>query len=340
MNQAWRLGIVVIGRNEGERLKRCLQSLPKDLPIIYVDSGSTDGSVEFARSVGVVAIDLDMSVPFTAARARNVGWRHLYAIMPTIEFVQFIDGDCEIHSDWIACAETALHSEPQAAVVFGRLRERFPHRSLYNRICDREWDTPVGVADHCGGNAMMRLSALGAVEGFQDDLIAGEEPDLCLRIGQLGFLVRRIDCEMGLHDAAMFAFGSWWNRTKRSGFAYAEHVIRHGKTSIPAWRKQLVSILVWALALPLVVAGLAVMVSPPNIIMIIIFLAMMCLISGLQIMRIAVRKLFAGEDLGFAILSAGLLVLGKLPQFLGVLKCLFNHMFQRTHTVIEHRPSN
>lgn len=339
MNQACRLGIVVIGRNEGERLKRCLQSLPVGLPVIYVDSGSTDGSVEFARSVGVVAIELDMSIPFTAARARNVGWRHLCESTPSIEFVQFVDGDCEIHSDWIDCAETALRFEPQVGVVFGRLRERFPHQSLYNRICDREWDTPVGVADHCGGNAMMRLSALSAVEGFQDDLIAGEEPDLCLRLGQQGFLVRRIDGEMGLHDAAMFAFASWWNRTKRSGFAYTEHVIRHGNASIPAWRSQLVSILVWALALPLVVAGFAVMVSPPTTIIIIIFLAMTALIYGLQIIRIAVRKLLAGEDLGFAILSAGLLVLGKLPQLLGVLTCLFNHMFQRTHRVIEHRAS-
>lgn len=339
MNEPSNVGVVVIGRNEGERLKRCLQSLPVDRPIVYVDSGSTDGSVEFARSVGVVAIDLDMSVPFTAARARNVGWRHLREITPAIDFVQFIDGDCEIYSDWIACAETALRSEPQAGVVFGRLRERFPDQTLYNRICDREWDTPVGIADHCGGNAMMRLSALNAVEGFQDGLIAGEEPDLCLRIGQKGWLIRRIDSEMGLHDAAMFAFGSWWNRTKRSGFAYAEHVIRHGNAAIPAWRKQFASILVWALALPLVALGLAVAVSRPNLVMIIDFLAMMAVIYGLQIIRIAVRKLFAGEDLSFALLSSGLLVLGKLPQLLGILTFLFNHMFQRTHKVIEHRPS-
>jgi len=339
VNETRQIGIVVIGRNEGERLKRCLQSLPVDLPVVYVDSGSTDGSVEFARSVGVDAIDLDMSVPFTAARARNVGWRHLFKIRPTIEFVQFVDGDCELHVGWIACAAKALSSEPQAAAVFGRLRERFPDRSLYNRICDREWDIPVGKADHCGGNSMMRLSALKAVEGFRDDLIAGEEPDLCLRMGQQGFHVRRIDCEMGIHDAAMFAFRSWWNRTKRSGFAYAEHIIRHGKSSIKTWRRQLASILVWSLVIPLINIVILRVIWPFDMMLIPIFLVVMFLIYGLQIVRIAIRKVFVGEALGFAVASAALLVLGKLPQFLGVLTCLSNHVFQRTHTVIEHRQS-
>jgi GT2 family glycosyltransferase len=338
MNEPSNIGVVVIGRNEGERLKRCLRSLPNVLPVVYVDSGSTDGSVEFARSVGVTVVELDMHVPFTAARARNAGWHHLSEIMPTIKFVQFVDGDCEIHSDWVACAEAALVSEPQAAVVFGRLRERFPHSSLYNRICDREWDMPVGIADYCGGNAMMRLSGLNAVEGFQDDLIAGEEPDLCLRMGQQGFHVRRIDCEMGLHDAAMFAFKSWWNRTKRSGFAYAQHVFSHGRAAIPAWRRQLASILTWAFALPLIGLGLTVALRLPFTMMITIFLAMMALIYGLQIVRIAARELLAGEELGFAAASAGLLVLGKLPQFIGVLTFLLNRIFQRTQSVIEHRP--
>jgi hypothetical protein len=44
------IGIVVIGRNEGDRLTRCLQSLQmENLPVIYVDSGSTDGSQEIWR---------------------------------------------------------------------------------------------------------------------------------------------------------------------------------------------------------------------------------------------------------------------------------------------------
>ena len=40
------LGAVVIGRNEGARLERCLDSLQGTVAcIVYADSGSEDGSV-------------------------------------------------------------------------------------------------------------------------------------------------------------------------------------------------------------------------------------------------------------------------------------------------------
>ncbi len=65
-------GVVIIGRNEGERFERCLRSLVgRASPIVYVDSGSTDNSVGFAEShasSGVHVVRLDMSTPFTAAR--------------------------------------------------------------------------------------------------------------------------------------------------------------------------------------------------------------------------------------------------------------------------------
>jgi len=45
---------VVIGRNEGERLVACLASLGGEIRrAVYVDSGSTDGSVAAARAAGV-----------------------------------------------------------------------------------------------------------------------------------------------------------------------------------------------------------------------------------------------------------------------------------------------
>ena len=59
----------------GLRLKRCLASLATGGPVVYVDSGSTDGSDAVrARESGADVIELDMSIPFTAARARNAGF--------------------------------------------------------------------------------------------------------------------------------------------------------------------------------------------------------------------------------------------------------------------------
>ena len=64
------IGVVAIGRNEGMRLRRCLESVVRRAAVVvYVDSGSQDDSVAFAKSLGVATVVLDLAIPFTAARA-------------------------------------------------------------------------------------------------------------------------------------------------------------------------------------------------------------------------------------------------------------------------------
>jgi glycosyltransferase involved in cell wall biosynthesis len=127
------IGVVVIGRNEGERLRRCLESV-RSGAVVYVDSGSSDGSVALARSLGVEVVGLDLSSPFTAARARNAGFERLLQFDPSAEFVQFVDGDCEVAAGWLERARKEFEARSDAAVVCGRLRERFPDATVYNRL--------------------------------------------------------------------------------------------------------------------------------------------------------------------------------------------------------------
>ncbi len=331
------IGVVAIGRNEGERLQRCLRSLPRTVPAVYVDSGSTDGSVSFARSLGVDVVELDIRIPFTAARARNAGWRWLVEKYPDVEFIQFIDGDCEMAPNWLHHAKEALLQEPDLAAVFGRRRERFPEKSLYNRMCDDEWNVPVGIVASCGGDALFRRVALVAAEGYSDDLIAGEEPDLCLRLRNIGWRVRRIDAEMTLHDAAIFSFRSWWRRAKRSGFAYAEHVWRHGAASDPQWHRQLSSIIFWSLVLPLAAGGLAFNVPNSSNLLASFFGFCVLAIYGLQLLRIAKRKRASGSSWGFAFSYGAVLVVGKFAEFTGVARCWADHLMQREKRLIEYK---
>jgi len=245
-----RVAVVVIGRNEGDRLQRCLRSIPAEICTVYVDSGSTDDSVAFARALGITALPLNMSIGFTAARARNVGWRYIAEQGNNAEFVQFVDGDCVLDDCWLEKALESIRSERKLAAVFGRRREVHPQKSVYNRMCDDEWNVPIGDAPSCGGDALFRMAALQAAEGYSDNLIAGEEPDLCLRLRQSGWTIRRIDAEMTRHDANILTFGSWWKRAKRGGFAYAAHVLRHRQHSDPQWRRQLRSITFWGFFWP------------------------------------------------------------------------------------------
>lgn len=331
------IGVVVIGRNEGERLQRCLLSLPASVPIVYVDSGSTDGSVAFARSLAVDVVELDMRLPFTAARARNAGWRSLIQKYPDMEFLQFIDGDCEMAPTWLHHAKEALLKEPDLAAVFGRRRERFPEKSLYNRLCDDEWNIPVGIVASCGGDALFRRSALIAADGYSDDLIAGEEPDLCLRLRNIDWRIRRIDAEMTFHDAAIFSFVSWWRRAKRSGFAYAEHVWRHGAESDPLWRRQLLSIVFWSLLLPIAALTSAVMISLFCNILAFFLLCCVSSLYGLQLLRIAKFKKDSGSSWGFAFSYSAFIIVGKFAEFAGAVACWINRWFLREQRLIEYK---
>lgn len=262
-----RIGVVAIGRNEGERLKRCLTAAVAQAGrVVYVDSGSTDGSVEFARSLGVevVALEVDQSKPFTAARARNAGYKRLVGIAPETAFVQFVDGDCELVDGFIVKAVAAFDAQAKLGVVSGRRRERDRGASVYNRLCDMEWDTPIGPCKSCHGDAMFRTQAFEEAGMFDETMIAGEEPELCVRLRGKGWTLERIDAEMTLHDAAMTRFSQWWKRMVRAGHAYAEGADKHGAPPELHNVRQVRSAMVWGYGVPAIcaISGMLCALSP------------------------------------------------------------------------------
>ena len=263
MGSASRVGLVAIGRNEGERLDRCLRSVPPGVPVVYVDSASTDGSAALARSFGAAVVELDLSTPFTAARARNEGFAALLKERPGLDYVQFVDGDCELEAGWLAAAEDFLAAAPSVAAVCGRRRERFPEHSFYNRMCDDEWDTPVGEAESCGGDALFRISAFFQMRGYDPAIVAGEEPELCHRLRGTGWHIWRIEAPMTIHDADMHRPRQWWLRTVRSGFGYAQvwHKTRHGIAD-PLYGRQVMSALFWTFGVVSVAAAAAALLGP------------------------------------------------------------------------------
>jgi len=311
-------GVVAIGRNEGERLRACLVSARRDCAaVVYVDSGSTDGSTDLAKSLGVHAVDLDLSKPFTAARARNEGFSALMQIDPNLQAVQFVDGDCEIVPGWIAKAQAALDSHPKAAVICGRRRERFPNASIFNKLCDLEWDTPLGVANSCGGDALIRVAAFQEVGGYNPAVIAGEEPEMCVRLRDKGWTIHRIAAEMTLHDAAMTRFGQWWKRNVRAGHAYAQGNALHGEPPERFRERELRSIQTWAV-LPIlttvIAIGVIAAVAPPWCALGLLPL----LLYPLLAVKVARKRMSGGTSVFDALLYGISVTVGKFPQWLGV----------------------
>lgn len=258
-----RIGVVAIGRNEGERLVRCLASIGRDVPVVYVDSASTDGSPAAAQAAGAIVHPLDLARPFTAARARAEGAGTLFERFPDTEFIMFVDGDCELESGWLTTAAGYLVAHRDFAAVCGRRRERHPEASFYNRLADYEWTTAVGETEACGGDAMMRATAYRAVGGFDATMIAGEEPELCGRLRAAGWRIMRLDAPMTIHDAATYRFGQWWRRGVRSGFGYAQGWwVTRGRGAAALYRREMIRATGWAGALPLISIVAAALVHP------------------------------------------------------------------------------
>ena len=246
MSMGGGIGFVVIGRNEGERLRLCLQSVLRlSDRVIYADSRSTDGSQELARNLGVQVVEVEGD-PLTAARGRNAGFAALRRKWPEVELIQFVDGDCVLDPAWVQTACDFLSDRPTVAVACGRRREAHPEASFYNQVIDREWDTPVGEAQACGGDALVRAAAFDAVGGFRPELVAGEEPDFCARLRSAGWQIWRLDAPMTEHDARILSLGQWMRRAMRSGFGYAQN-------SRQLYGREMASALCWGIGLPLLV---------------------------------------------------------------------------------------
>lgn len=326
------VGAIVIGRNEGERLRRCLESMlsgpGRVAHLVYVDSGSTDDSVEIARGLGAQVHDLDTSVKFTAARARNAGAKQLLENAPETAFIQFVDGDCELDPAWISTALDAIRKDPRRAVVCGRRRERYPERSVYNRLCDIEWNTPIGIADACGGDALIRVRTFQEVGGYRSDLIAGEEPEMCLRMRRAGWSIERIDAEMTLHDAAMTNASQWWQRSKRCGYAWAEGFALHGAED-GYRRREVASTFGWAFGPPALSLPFAGVSGGLSMLGLGTYSALL-----LKVYRYARGRGFSPEDSRIFAISA---VASKFPQAAGMLKYAWNRLRNQQGTLIEYK---
>ena len=322
-----RFGAVAIGRNEGDRLRQCLVSLKRDVgALVYVDSGSTDGSASLAESLGAQVVNLDMRTPFTAARARNEGFARLMSQWPALEFVQFVDGDCEVDAAWISTAVQFLDGRTDVVAVSGRRRERYPERSIYNRLCDQGWQWSTADTRSFGGDVMLRTAALRNVGGYNPALIAGEEPELCIRLRRAGWKIWQVDTPMTLHDANILSFGPWWWRNVRTGYAYAEGAAMYGLSPERHWLRQLVSACAWGLFLPLTI--LLTLATKPA------WAPWLLLLYPLQIFRIYRDSALAPRH---ALLRSVFLVTGKFAEAAGALKYAIARLKGKQSPLIEYK---
>ena len=318
--------VIVIGRNEGARLRAALAQLAplaaQGLRVVYVDSASHDGSAAMARGIGVAVVELDPARPMTAARGRNAGVAALAAEGPLPRYLQFIDGDCLLDPAWPAQAVAALEADPALGIVTGWRRESAPLANAYHAMTEVEWHQPAGEIRACGGDMMVRSALFESVRGFDASIIASEDEDFVQRVLKTGSRARRLPLPMTVHDIAMTSLGAWWRRNLRSGNGFAEV----GGLHPPHFAAERKRALVYGVALP--VAVLAALVAAFFVGQW-IFWTVLAVVAALYLvttLRVARWLSAPARDASLiippamALRVAGLFTLSKVPQALGFLR--------------------
>jgi len=304
----------VIGRNEGARLKASLRSVQfAKLRVLFADSGSVDDSREIAAKLGVPVVELDPARPFSAGRGRNEGLDEALRRWPDIDYVLFLDGDCILDSEFPDLAARTFEERRDCAIVTGHLTERFPDKSIYNRLCAIEWRSAAGVVtnmNNLGGIMAVRVSSFLSVGGFHLEAIAGEEPDLGRRLMKTGHCIVKVDAPMATHDADIMRFAQWWRRAVRGGHALAYRFSQHGRRNGREGRRELVSDFFWGLALPVAI------------------LMLLWLTRGWSLLLLAAYPLFGwrvyrhyrseGLNSADALLAARFIIYGKFAHVVGI----------------------
>ncbi len=302
----------MIARNEGDRLKYCIASLAfAEERCVYVDSGSTDGSRRWATSRGIELVQYQVTGgQFCAAAARNVGFARVRLLWPDAEFVQFVDGDCEMDPYWLERGVAALKSRPDAAIVCGRVREKGAERSIYKRLCDMEFRTDPGETRACGGIFMIRTTAFVDVDGFDARLVAGEEPELCYRLRQRGWRIVRLADEMVLHESSMYCFAQWWLRMTRGGYAYALGRSLHGHEDERYNVRETRSIVLWTLGVVVVTGAAFAALGAVALVLLVVY--------AVQAARVARDRHRRGDRPSDALLYGVFCMIGKWAQLWGI----------------------
>jgi hypothetical protein len=215
------------------------------------------------------------------------------------------------------------------AAVCGRRRERHPEASVYNRLCDIEWNTPVGIANEFGGDVMMRAEVLRQLGGYNPAVIAAEDTELGVRMRQAGWRIRRLDAEMTWHDAAITRFGQWWKRNVRAGHGFAEGAAMHGASPTRHWVREVRSIWVWGLVVPAAALAGAWWTWGASLLLIGLYGVLYW-----KIRRNALRRGLLACD---AKAVAWFTMLGKFPQVLGQIAYWRNRLSGRRSRIIEYK---
>ena len=168
------ISVIVIGKNEGERLEACLTSAQRALrmlsyELIYVDSHSTDDSLAIARAHGARCF-LPEETDTTAGLGRYIGTQAAHG-----EYLLFLDGDMQLQQGFVERAMLRVAAGGCDGVC-GIRTDHYMKDGKVVSVCENYFGcTQERVAPEFGGAIFLTAQALERCGGWATDTVACEE---------------------------------------------------------------------------------------------------------------------------------------------------------------------
>jgi len=209
------VSFIIIGRNEGWKLTKCFQSVIDTInynklenhEIIYVDSQSTDDSIERAKKFSEIKI-FQIIGQCNAAIARNIGAKESSG-----DTLFFIDGDMEILPEFLPLV---FEEEKKLKYDFvsGQLIDHF--YDVANNLLYKKNHISINKEQYketTGGIFLINRELWDSVNGMKTKYRVNEDLDLGLRLSQKGTkLLRKIEV-LAKHHTVSYKDSSrmWYN---------------------------------------------------------------------------------------------------------------------------------
>lgn len=194
-----KVSIVIIGRNEERGIGECVGAALVaaeqigGAEIIFVDSASTDKTVEIVKSLGVRVISMKPTMKLSPSAGRFVGSQYANG-----EFILFLDADTLVYKDFLPAAIKQFEKDESIGGINGFLDDLGEKGELLNDVEER-FNEITDVKWLRGPCCFYRREALQKSGSFNPYLAVEEEAELGLRLIKNGWKLKLMPISMACH---------------------------------------------------------------------------------------------------------------------------------------------